>query len=318
MAHQSYHGTAADNYEQFRDILSSALIERLAQPGQRRSRRQQRQRQRQRAKKPAGSPPPSSLATAKEKSTGPPEVNADADADADVVDADDLADFVEYIASAIFAALPAELQEIDYGTWAGGDNNDSNNNKQDRPSPPLQQRYALPLSSDAVGDILRLTSGGVDASISESLAAYGVTSSGEPEPDPETGMAELLAPVVTAYISSATAAPAPASATKGLATACELCGRDWINLTYHHLIPRMVHAKVVKRGWHRADELQNVAWLCGACHRFVHRFAGHEDLARRFYTVELLLEQPAVAAFAEWAGRLRWKGLGEARRRRGP
>ncbi|KAK0713035.1 hypothetical protein B0T26DRAFT_781052 [Lasiosphaeria miniovina] len=306
MAHQSYHGTAADNYEQFRDILSSALIEQLAQPGPRRSRRQQRQRQRQRAKKPAGSPSPSFLATAREKSTGPPEAIADADA----VD-DDLTDFVEYIASAIFAALPAELQEIDYGAWAA-----------DKPSSPLQQRYALPLSSDAVGDMLRLTtSGGVDASISESLAAYGVTtntSGVEPEPEPETGMAELLAPVVTAYISSATAAPAPASATKGLVTGCELCGRDWINLTYHHLIPRMVHAKVVKRGWHRADELQNVAWLCGACHRFVHRFAGHEDLARRFYTVELLLEQPAVAAFAEWAGRLRWKGLGEARRRRGP
>lgn len=86
----------------------------------------------------------------------------------------------------------------------------------------------------------------------------------------------------------------------------------------HHLIPRFVHAKVVKRGWHRPDQLQNVAWLCGACHRFVHQFANHEDLARHYYTVDLLLEQPEMVAWAEWVGRLRWKGLGAGRSRRGP
>jgi hypothetical protein len=69
----------------------------------------------------------------------------------------------------------------------------------------------------------------------------------------------------------------------------------------------MVHDKVVRRGWHRADELQNVAWLCGACHRFVHRFRGHEELAREYYTVERLLGAEEVRAFAGWVGGVRWK-----------
>jgi hypothetical protein len=69
----------------------------------------------------------------------------------------------------------------------------------------------------------------------------------------------------------------------------------------------MVHDKVVRRGWHREDELQNVAWLCGACHRFVHRFRGHEELAREYFTVERLLQAEEVRAFAAWVGRVRWK-----------
>ena len=45
----------------------------------------------------------------------------------------------------------------------------------------------------------------------------------------------------------------------------------------------------------------------GACHRFVHHFAKHEDLARYYYTVDMLLEQPKIQEFAKWVGRLRWK-----------
>ncbi|EQK97911.1 YisB protein [Ophiocordyceps sinensis CO18] len=70
----------------------------------------------------------------------------------------------------------------------------------------------------------------------------------------------------------------------------------------------LVHDKAAKRGWHREEDLQNVDWLCGACHRFVHHFRGHEDLARHYYAVELLLADDEVGRFAAWAGSLGWKG----------
>lgn len=68
-----------------------------------------------------------------------------------------------------------------------------------------------------------------------------------------------------------------------------------------------MHAKAVKRGWHTEDELNNVAWLCRACHSYVHRVASHEELARGFYTVERLGEREDVGRFVEWVGRVRWK-----------
>ena len=45
-----------------------------------------------------------------------------------------------------------------------------------------------------------------------------------------------------------------------------------------------------KRGWHGEEVLNSVAWLCRACHSFVHGLVGNEELARGFYTVELILE----------------------------
>lgn len=95
--------------------------------------------------------------------------------------------------------------------------------------------------------------------------------------------------------------------TRDLATGCEICLRSWIPLTYHHLIPKDVHAKALKRGWHHEDQLQNVAWICRACHSFVHRAASNEELAKEWFTVERLLEREDVRAFATWVGKVRWK-----------
>ncbi len=248
------------NYEQIRDSLSAILIARLSGPSAKPRRRSKSSSKRARAEACAG-----------EEST--PEK-----------DAEELADFVEYVASETFACLPDELRTLDHRVWAE--------------SSTLQGRYSpLPLTGQDISVLLPA----LDPSVADSLQTYGIVDAAR------FGIYELLAPVLTTYITAATTPPPPPSSTKGSVTACEICGRDWINLTYHHLIPRFVHAKAVKRGWHRAHELQNVAWLCGACHRFVHQFAGHEDLARYYYTVDLLLEQEEIVAFAKWVGRLRWK-----------
>ena len=286
MADQIQDEATAVNYEHFRDSLSAVLVQRLtrAHPAKtsRRSRKQ-------------------AAAVASEASAAGSGATA-------VDDAEDLSEFIEYIAGEIFMTLPPELQTLDHHTWSS--------------TPALQDTYSLPLTAESVAPLL-LT---LDPSVGDSLLAYGIVNSTDAtgfaptrrptRSEPLLTVHDLLAPVLTSYLTAVTTPPPPPSSTRGKVTACEICGRDWINLSYHHLIPRMVHAKVVKRGWHRADELQNVAWLCGACHRFVHQFAGHEDLARRYYTVDLLLEQPEIVAWAEWVGKLRWKGVGSGKRRR--
>ncbi|KAI1087602.1 hypothetical protein F5B19DRAFT_486590 [Rostrohypoxylon terebratum] len=212
------------------------------------------------------------------------EANVGTEADRDLKDAESLAEFADYIAAETFHALPVELRTLDYHTYSK--------------DTTLQSRYALPLT----GSNTPLLLPSLDPSIADSLSAYGITR------EPAQGIDEFLAPVLTSYLTTLTTAPPPPRSTLRGAQGCELCGRDWIDLSYHHLIPRFVHAKAVRRGWHREEDLQNVAWLCGACHKFVHRFAGHEELARKYYTVELLMAEEGVRRWVDWVGRLRWKG----------
>lgn len=278
----------SNNYDVFRDSLSAVLVQRLTQTPTKPARRSKHQQN--------ISPEPGPLPD----------------------DAEDLSDFIDYIGSEIFTTLPARLRTLDWHTWST--------------SLSLQSAYSFPLTAQDVSPLVTT----LDPSISDSrtapplsatlplthpVLAYGITTSTETASLPSTSSAlvltlpDLLAPILTAYLTTLTTPPPPPSSTKAQAQAsgCEICGRDWINLSYHHLIPRFVHAKAVKRGWHRPDELQNVAWLCGACHARVHAFAGHEELARRYYTVELLMAQPEMVAWAEWVGKLRWKGTGKRR-----
>jgi hypothetical protein len=263
----------SQNYETFRDLLSSALIERLAKTAPKPRRRVNKSG----ASKNAANSLDESAAN----------------------DAEELAEFIEYIASETYQDFPTDLKNAEYYAWIQNE--------------ALQARYAGPLTGEKAASIIP----SLDPSISESLVAYGALD------EEKQGVYEFLAPILSEYISTVSTAPPPPRTTK--TDACEICGRDWINLSYHHLIPRFVHDKVVKRGWHRKEDLENVAWLCGmcnrdvslmfppltcvpgACHRFVHHFAKHEDLARYYYTVDLLLQQPEIQAFAKWAGRLRWK-----------
>ncbi|KAI0880845.1 uncharacterized protein GGS22DRAFT_173591 [Annulohypoxylon maeteangense] len=274
------------NYEIFRDCLSTALIEKISQP-------EPKTKRKFRSKKHStGSPVQSRNATttphlgvdAKAQTEAKAQIEAEVEADPDLSNADSLADFADYIAAETFPALPAELKTLDYYSYVKDTD--------------LQSRYALPLT----GFDTPLLLPSLDPSVADSLSAYAITS------EPTQGVDEFLAPILTSYLTSLSTPPPAPRATLREAEGCELCGRDWINLSYHHLIPRYVHAKAVRRGWHREEDLQNVAWLCGACHRFVHRFAGHEELARKYYTVELLMEEEGVKRWVDWVGRLRWKG----------
>jgi len=68
-----------------------------------------------------------------------------------------------------------------------------------------------------------------------------------------------------------------------------------------------VHAKVLKRGWHEEWRLNSVAWLCRSCHSFVHQMAGNEELAREWWSVDLLMGREDVQRFVGWVSKVRWK-----------
>ncbi|KAH9890795.1 YisB protein [Xylariomycetidae sp. FL2044] len=283
------------NYDIFRECLSSALIERIT-----RSEAKSRRRPRADKKKPkAGSLGPKTAAAIIRIESKKDEEGETASRDSTTITtldddnnttADDLLDFTEYIASEIFTSLPPDLRTLEYHAFAS--------------SPAQQALYTPPLHSSAVAPLLLPT---LDPAIPDSLRAYGIL-----DPALAQELPELLAPVLTSYLATPglTAAPPAPGSTRPQAqeSGCEMCGRDWVPLSYHHLIPRFVHDKAVKRGWHRAEDLQSVAWLCGACHAFVHRFRGHEELARFYYTVDLLMAEEEVRRWAAWVGRLRWKG----------
>lgn len=93
-------------------------------------------------------------------------------------------------------------------------------------------------------------------SIPDSLVSYSII------PD-SSELNRFFTPVLESYVSAATSAPpeyTPAL-TASRPEGCEICGREQLQLTYHHLIPRQVWAKAVKRDWCKEWQLQKVCWL---------------------------------------------------------
>ncbi|KAF7561829.1 hypothetical protein G7046_g2320 [Stylonectria norvegica] len=253
-----------DNYALFRDCLSTSVLQSASPPPEQPKRRR-------RGKLRCGHGPGGSISAPDPRR-----------------EVEELADFIDYLATEIFDSLPEELQALDYLSW--------------RESSWLQKQYSFPLTEDSLLTI------NLSPSILETLTTYSLISTDPLIQSSLPSSPEIfLLPILTSYITPLTTPP-PATRLATRTDACELCDRSWIPLSYHHLIPRFVHDKAVKRGWHRKEDLQNVAWLCGACHRFVHNFKNHEELARQYYTVELLLEEEEVRKFAAWVGKLRWKG----------
>ncbi|KAI9875549.1 MAG: hypothetical protein M1830_008350 [Pleopsidium flavum] len=195
-------------------------------------------------------------------------------------DVEDLADFIEYLATETFTSWPADLRVLSYSAIQS--------------DASLAMKYGDPLPPATVDNIVTT----IPSSVSDSLISYALLS------DP-TSLPNLLIPVFTDYITTVTSPPPLWSTTR--TTHCEICLRDWIPLTYHHLVPKQTHAKAMKRGWHEEWRLNSVAWLCRACHSFVHRVAGNEELAKEWWSVERLLEREDVQRWARWVGRVRWK-----------
>ncbi len=81
---------------------------------------------------------------------------------------------------------------------------------------------------------------------------------------------------------------------------CELCGRVR-PLTFHHLIPRSVHANKWFKERHTREEMARGIDVCRDCHSAIHRFVPSEKtLARDYATKEQLLTHPELAKFVAW------------------
>ncbi|CAK7266760.1 hypothetical protein SEPCBS57363_002253 [Sporothrix epigloea] len=305
------------NYAIYRDALAAVLVDKLAEPEAKSVKKQRRKR----GKKSGVSTAVTEVRTVipSEPNTGNPGNGASRDAAVARVDAndgqtdtipedatDDLAEFVDYLARETFDLMPEELRTLAHHEWVA---NASLRNKYGVADDQSSTTTTSGSSGSSVpgpgslsaAQVAELLPGLEPSPVADSMHAYGVLCK-------HTSAADLIAPALSSYMTTVAVAPPPPRSTRDQTDGCEICGRDWLPLSYHHLIPRFVHAKVVKRGWHRADELQNVAWLCHACHRRVHRFANHEDLARYYYTVERLLAEPEMRRYAVWASRLRWEG----------
>lgn len=102
----------------------------------------------------------------------------------------------------------------------------------------LAAKYETPLDPAILEAVIKP----LPLSIPDSLTSYGLIKEG---PD----LDRFLDHVLTAYCTTTTAAPPEytPSVTASRPSDCEICGREHLPLTYHHLIPREAHAKAVKR-----------------------------------------------------------------------
>ncbi len=84
---------------------------------------------------------------------------------------------------------------------------------------------------------------------------------------------------------------------------CELCGRDSVRFTEHHLVPRS-----------RGGKSGPKARLCPTCHRQLHAMFSESTLAKELNSLASLRANPEVAGYLKWARRQ--KGAANFRVRR--
>ena len=80
---------------------------------------------------------------------------------------------------------------------------------------------------------------------------------------------------------------------------CPMCERE-AKLTKHHLIPRTMHAKYIKKGFTKAH-LNTCVDICRKCHSAVHRLYPEPVLAAEYDTAEKLMADPRVQKWMAYA-----------------
>jgi hypothetical protein len=80
---------------------------------------------------------------------------------------------------------------------------------------------------------------------------------------------------------------------------CNICERQ-AKLTRHHVYPREIHKTLLKKGYDVAV-LNNTISICRMCHSTIHNFFTNEELAKSYYTVDLLLANEKFLRYAKWA-----------------
>ena len=84
---------------------------------------------------------------------------------------------------------------------------------------------------------------------------------------------------------------------------CELCNRQEMELTLHHLIPKSLHSRKWYRNRYKKEELKVGIYVCHDCHVNVHKSAPEKDLGKLYNTKEKLLAFEPVKKFSQWIGK---------------
>lgn len=80
---------------------------------------------------------------------------------------------------------------------------------------------------------------------------------------------------------------------------CEMCERP-MNLTAHHLTPRVTHSRYLKQGYTR-EFLNTCIMICRPCHSKVHSTEDERTLAREFNTLEKIMAHPEIVRWVSYA-----------------
>lgn len=83
---------------------------------------------------------------------------------------------------------------------------------------------------------------------------------------------------------------------------CPLCGR-WIQLTFHHLIPKKLHRRTRFKKNYSKTELNQGVWVCRLCHDGIHDRYDEMALAKQLATWESLKTDPQIQRHAEWVAK---------------
>lgn len=83
---------------------------------------------------------------------------------------------------------------------------------------------------------------------------------------------------------------------------CAMCERH-MPLTWHHLFPREVQKKFLKRGFMTSEQRSNGISICRQCHSTIHRSFDNELLAEQLHSLESLLQQESIQKWVAYASK---------------
>lgn len=83
---------------------------------------------------------------------------------------------------------------------------------------------------------------------------------------------------------------------------CMLCER-LMPLTWHHLYPKEVQKKFLRRGLMTEEDRNSGIRICRQCHNAVHRFFDNEMLAEKLHSVESLMQQESIQKWVAYASK---------------
>lgn len=82
---------------------------------------------------------------------------------------------------------------------------------------------------------------------------------------------------------------------------CVVCERV-AHITRHHVYPREVHSKLIKKGYDR-NILNTTINVCRMCHSAIHNQFTNDELAASYHTVKQLLADEKFFSYAKWASK---------------